>query len=131
MAKRPAGYVRRPAARRLAFRRESLKWRSIGRPRFRGALFIARITVASGEPDFSRNRRPYDEQEKTRSMQIIARDNNIDQAIREHTKKLPPEWVYRNIDMRRPHEKSRETRAGEPARTGGSRQLRRRRGRRR
>src|SRR3546814_20075388 len=107
MAKRPAGYVRRPAARRLAFRRESLKWRSIGRPRFRGALFIARISVASGEPDFSRNRRPSDEQETTRRMQIIVRDNIVDQALRALKQKMQREGLYREMTLRRHHEKDR------------------------
>src|SRR3546814_8776399 len=84
-------------------------------PIFRGALFVARISVASGEPDFSRNRRPSDEQETTRRMQIIVRDNNVDQALRALKKKLQREGVYREMKLRHQDEKPSEKRERERA----------------
>src|SRR3546814_19688247 len=73
------------------------------------------LSVASGEPDFSRNRRPSDEQETTRRMQIIVRDNNVDQALRARKKKLQREGVYREMKLRRHYEKTSEKRARERA----------------
>src|SRR3546814_5733707 len=73
------------------------------------------LSVASGEPDFSRNRRPSDEQETTRRMQIIVRDNNVDQALRALKKKLQREGVYREMKLRRHYEKPSEKRARERA----------------
>jgi small subunit ribosomal protein S21 len=68
-----------------------------------------RQTGASGGPD------RFDEQETTRRMQIIVRDNNVDQALRALKKKLQREGVYREMKLRRHYEKPSEKRARERA----------------
>jgi small subunit ribosomal protein S21 len=49
------------------------------------------------------------------AMQIIVRDNNIDQALRALKKKLQREGVYREMKLRRHYEKPSEKRAREHA----------------
>lgn len=49
------------------------------------------------------------------SMQIIVRDNNVDQALRVLKKKLQREGVYREMKLRRHYEKPSEKRARERA----------------
>lgn len=44
-------------------------------------------------------------------MQVIVRDNNVDQALRALKKKLQREGVYREMKMRRFYEKPSEKRA--------------------
>jgi small subunit ribosomal protein S21 len=56
-----------------------------------------------------------DEPETTRPMQIIVRDNNVDQALRALKKKLQREGVYREMKLRRHYEKPSEKRAREHA----------------
>lgn len=48
-------------------------------------------------------------------MQIIVRENNVDQALRALKKKLQREGVYREMKMRRHYEKPSEKRAREKA----------------
>ncbi len=48
-------------------------------------------------------------------MQIIVRDNNVDQALRALKKKLQREGVYREMKLRRHYEKPSERRARERA----------------
>jgi len=48
-------------------------------------------------------------------MQIIVRDNNVDQALRALKKKLQREGVYRELKLRRHYEKPSEKRAREKA----------------
>lgn len=48
-------------------------------------------------------------------MEVIVRDNNIDQALRALKKKLQREGVYREMKMRRFYEKPSERRARERA----------------
>jgi small subunit ribosomal protein S21 len=48
-------------------------------------------------------------------MQILVRDNNIDQALRVLKKKLQREGVYREMKLRRHYEKPSEKRAREHA----------------
>lgn len=48
-------------------------------------------------------------------MQIIVRDNNVDQALRVLKKKLQREGVYREMKLRRHYEKPSEKRARERA----------------
>ena len=48
-------------------------------------------------------------------MQIIVRENNVDQALRALKKKLQREGVYREMKMRRHYEKPAEKRAREKA----------------
>jgi small subunit ribosomal protein S21 len=50
-----------------------------------------------------------------KNMQIIVRDNNIDQALRALKKKLQREGVYREMKLRRHYEKPSEKRAREHA----------------
>jgi small subunit ribosomal protein S21 len=49
------------------------------------------------------------------NMQIIVRDNNVDQALRALKKKLQREGVYREMKLRRHYEKPSEKRAREHA----------------
>ena len=61
-------------------------------------------------------RRPYPiDSELTGFMQIIVRDNNVDQALRALKKKLQREGVYREMKLRRHYEKPSEKRARERA----------------
>jgi small subunit ribosomal protein S21 len=48
-------------------------------------------------------------------MQIMVRDNNIEQALRALKKKLQREGVYREMKLRRHYEKPSEKRAREKA----------------
>ncbi|MCH8202065.1 MAG: 30S ribosomal protein S21 [Proteobacteria bacterium] len=48
-------------------------------------------------------------------MQVVVRDNNVDQALRALKKKLQREGVYREMKMRRFYEKPSERRARELA----------------
>ncbi len=48
-------------------------------------------------------------------MQIIVRENNVDQALRALKKKLQREGVYREMKLRRHYEKPSEKRAREKA----------------
>lgn len=89
-------------------------WPSIGPSLIRGALFIARISAIYGKPAHPVPDR-FDEQETTRFMQIIVRDNNVDQALRALKKKLQREGVYREMKLRRHYEKPSEKRARERA----------------
>lgn len=52
---------------------------------------------------------------KFTDMQIIVRDNNVDQALRALKKKLQREGVYREMKLRRHYEKPSEKRAREHA----------------
>ena len=53
--------------------------------------------------------------ERLHNMQIIVRDNNVDQALRALKKKLQREGVYREMKLRRHYEKPSEKRARERA----------------
>jgi small subunit ribosomal protein S21 len=48
-------------------------------------------------------------------MQVVVRDNNVDQALRVLKKKLQKEGVYREMKLRRHYEKPSEKRAREHA----------------
>ncbi|MEP2548446.1 MAG: 30S ribosomal protein S21 [Qipengyuania citrea] len=48
-------------------------------------------------------------------MQIMVRDNNVDQALRALKKKLQREGVYREMKLRRHYEKPSEKRARKKA----------------
>ena len=48
-------------------------------------------------------------------MQVIVRDNNVDQALRALKKKLQREGVFREMKARRAYEKPSEKRAREKA----------------
>ena len=53
--------------------------------------------------------------EVCRFMQILVRDNNVEQALRALKKKLQREGVYREMKLRRHFEKPSEKRAREKA----------------
>jgi small subunit ribosomal protein S21 len=53
--------------------------------------------------------------EVSQFMQIMVRDNNVDQALRALKKKLQREGVYREMKLRRHFEKPSEKRAREKA----------------
>jgi small subunit ribosomal protein S21 len=55
------------------------------------------------------------ETEQSVFMQIMVRDNNVDQALRALKKKLQREGVYREMKLRRHYEKPSEKRARERA----------------
>ncbi|MCK5041128.1 MAG: 30S ribosomal protein S21 [Sphingomonadales bacterium] len=48
-------------------------------------------------------------------MQVVVRDNNVDQALRALKKKMQREGIYREMKMRRFYEKPSEKRAREQA----------------
>jgi len=58
---------------------------------------------------------PYLRRVVTGYMQIIVRDNNVEQALRALKKKLQREGVYREMKLRRHYEKPSEKRARERA----------------
>jgi small subunit ribosomal protein S21 len=86
-----------------------------GTSRVRGALFIAPISAIYGKPAMPGCPGSLTEMETTRHMQIIVRDNNVDQALRALKKKLQREGVYREMKLRRHYEKPSEKRAREHA----------------
>ena len=48
-------------------------------------------------------------------MQVIVRDNNVDQALRALKKKMQREGIFREMKMRRAYENPSEKRAREKA----------------
>jgi small subunit ribosomal protein S21 len=48
-------------------------------------------------------------------LQVIVRDNNVDQALRALKKKMQREGIFREMKMRRNYEKPSEKRAREKA----------------
>ena len=48
-------------------------------------------------------------------MQVVVRDNNVDQALRALIKKMQREGIFREMKMRRAFEKPSERRAREKA----------------
>ena len=68
----------------------------------------------AGEAIF-RSNHIYFEWSVTGFMQIIVRDNNVEQALRALKKKLQREGVYREMKLRRHYEKPSEKRARERA----------------
>jgi len=49
------------------------------------------------------------------SLQVLVRDNNVDQALRALKKKMQREGIFREMKMRRSYEKPSERRARERA----------------
>jgi small subunit ribosomal protein S21 len=54
-------------------------------------------------------------QRKRRLVQVLVRDNNVDQALRALKKKMQREGVFREMKLRRNYEKPSERRAREKA----------------
>lgn len=61
------------------------------------------------EPRINRTR------ETDRSVQVLVRDNNVDQALRALKKKMQREGIFREMKMRNFYEKPSEKRAREKA----------------
>ena len=57
----------------------------------------------------------HNNEESTVRMQVVVRENNVDQALRVLKKKLQREGVYREMKLRRHYEKPSEKRAREHA----------------
>jgi len=53
--------------------------------------------------------------EKERRVQVLVRDNNVDQALRVLKKKMQREGVFREMKLRKHYEKPSERRAREKA----------------
>ena len=73
------------------------------------------VGSASGDPFSIGLIRAFKIREVLHNMQIIVRDNNVDQALRALKKKLQREGVYREMKLRRHYEKPSEKRARERA----------------
>ncbi len=52
---------------------------------------------------------------KSENVQVIVRDNNVDQALRALKKKMQREGIFREMKLRRSFEKTSERRAREKA----------------
>jgi small subunit ribosomal protein S21 len=78
---------------------------------FRGINRLLTVLRLSGAASSNR----LEKEEWRAFMQIIVRDNNVDQALRALKKKLQREGVYREMKLRRHYEKPSEKRARERA----------------
>jgi small subunit ribosomal protein S21 len=58
---------------------------------------------------------PHPTRRRLRRVQVVVRDNNIDQALKALKKKLQREGVFREMKLRRHYEKPSERRAREAA----------------
>jgi small subunit ribosomal protein S21 len=54
-------------------------------------------------------------EERWRNVQVLVRDNNVDQALKALKKKMQREGVFREMKLRRNYEKPSEKRAREKA----------------
>ena len=54
-------------------------------------------------------------EERWRTVQVLVRDNNVDQALKALKKKMQREGVFREMKLRRNYEKPSERRAREKA----------------
>lgn len=57
----------------------------------------------------------YRREEVVRLVEVVVRDNNVDQALRALKKKMQREGVFREMKMRRHYEKPSEKRVRESA----------------
>jgi small subunit ribosomal protein S21 len=55
------------------------------------------------------------QKERWRNVQVLVRDNNVDQALKALKKKMQREGVFREMKLRRNYEKPSEKRARESA----------------
>lgn len=60
-------------------------------------------------------RRLFSLEERWRNVQVLVRDNNVDQALKALKKKMQREGVFREMKLRRNYEKPSERRAREKA----------------
>jgi len=70
----------------------------------------AAVAVAIGAPPVRRNGMEHRE-----AVQVLVRDNNVDQALRALKKKMQREGIFREMKLRRNYEKPSERRAREKA----------------
>lgn len=77
--------------------------------RYVAAIFVCRLNLCYSGRYILKNFR------SVIYMQILVRDNNVDQALRALKKKLQREGVYREMKLRRHFEKPSEKRAREKA----------------
>ena len=80
-----------------------------------GALFVDKAKPYSRRHTPLLTRALARKVEVLKFMQIMVRDNNVDQALRALKKKLQREGVYREMKLRRHYEKPSEKRAREKA----------------
>lgn len=84
------------------------------RPVLRGADGRWPRAAAGGSGAGDRPRRATD-REEGKLVQVVVRDNNIDQALRALKKKMQREGVFREMKLRNYYEKPSEKRAREKA----------------
>jgi small subunit ribosomal protein S21 len=65
--------------------------------------------------DMVRHSRTPDDPWRRATVQVLVRDNNVDQALRALKKKMQREGVFREMKLRRSYEKPSERRAREKA----------------
>ena len=68
-----------------------------------------------GNPYSSRRRRVLTARGDSGQVQVLVRDNNVDQALKALKKKMQREGVFREMKLRRHYEKTSERRAREAA----------------
>jgi small subunit ribosomal protein S21 len=68
------------------------------------------VPVPNSRPDFSR----FTSQKETR-VQVLVRDNNVDQALKALKKKMQREGIFREMKLRGHYEKPSEKKAREKA----------------
>jgi small subunit ribosomal protein S21 len=97
----------------------ALVWRNYrGSPWYR--VFQHRTTLHTYETNVVRDlflgiiRKNWRESEQT-TVQVIVRDNNVDQALKALKKKMQREGIFREMKLRRSYEKPSERRAREKA----------------
>src|SRR3982074_1465876 len=82
-------------------------------PRFTAARQGAKYCRSRATPRPARNR-PFPLRRRA-PVQVLVRDNNVDQALRALKKKMQREGVFREMKLRRNYEKPSERRAREKA----------------
>jgi small subunit ribosomal protein S21 len=101
-------------------RKGRVRRNALGPPRFTKPRACARSAACSGRvspertPDSTLFSNPF-VQEEWDHLQVIVRDNNVDQALRALKKKMQREGIFREMKMRRNYEKPSEKRARERA----------------
>ena len=92
-------------------------------PGHRGNLEIERVVAAGGSAVIytrllscpSRTRIISSQEGESGPVQVLVRDNNVDQALKALKKKMQREGVFREMKLRRHYEKPSERRAREAA----------------
>ncbi len=79
-----------------------------------GGLVFVRIKICPGQIGVFPKQR-ISVEERWRKVQVLVRDNNVDQALKALKKKMQREGVFREMKLRRTYEKPSERRAREKA----------------